>query len=101
MSQEEIVLGERSKLQRVLQQAGSCRESRFREALHTWIVTRYRIVYAVEIQTVALRQNVKLVGNREVQITPAVSKKLGQFRLERIQFNHARRQRHEDISRAV
>ena len=62
------------------------------------ILTHHRVMNPIEIQTVSLRQHVKLVGNREIEVTPAIGEQLGKFCLDRRQFNHRIGNKKEQIA---
>ena len=62
-------------------------KSRAGEMPHPGIILNHCVVDPVKIQSVTLREHVELVGNREIEIAPAVCEQLGELRLLRFELD--------------
>ncbi len=68
---------------RIFQQAGSRRKARLGETLHARVAMGHRAIDALKVKAIGLGEHVKLVGNREIHIAPAIREQLGQLCLQR------------------
>src|ERR1700733_12336342 len=79
MAEKEIVAGKCRELQGVFQKAGSGSKTGLGETLHAWVAVGDRAVDALKIEAVGFGEHIKLVGDGEIHIAPAVREQLGQL----------------------
>src|SRR5580704_5333036 len=87
MPQKEVIPGERRQLEGILQQARAGGETRACEALHARIAVCDRVIDAIKVQAITFSQQIELVRDGEVQVSPAIGKQLGKLRFQWRQFD--------------
>src|SRR5215469_10627209 len=100
MPHEKVVARKSRKLERIFQQTGAGGKTRARKVPHSRIFLNHGAVNSVEIQSIALREHVELVGDCKIQIAPAVREELRHFGLQRGKLDDLWSDTRENLARS-